>query len=145
MKKIIIVALLVVGITAFAQEKEGRRDGKEKLTAEQKVDFQVKKMTNDLNLNEKQAKDVRVLVTKEVEKREAKRAEMQDLKTKRRTEMKAQMEAEQATVSADMKKILTAEQFVKWGKIRDERKENFKEKMAERREKRKSQDIPESK
>ena len=145
MKKVIVAALLVVGITAFAQEKEGRRDGKEKLTAEQKVDFQVKKMTNDLNLNEKQAKDVRVLVTKEVEKREAKRAEMQDLKTKRRTEMKAQMEAEQATVSADMKKILTAEQFAKWEKIRDERKENFKEKMTERREKRKSQELPESK
>ena len=145
MKKVIVAALLVVGITAFAQEKEGRRDGKEKLTAEQKVDFQVKKMTNDLNLNEKQAKDVRVLVTKEVEKREAKRAEMQDLKTKRRTEMKAQMEAEQATVSADMKKILTAEQFAKWEKIRDERKENFKEKMAERREKRKPQELPESK
>ena len=102
-------------------------------------------MTNDLNLNEKQAKDVRVLVTKEVEKREAKRAEMQDLKTKKRAEMKAEMETEQVAVSADMKKILTAEQFVKWGKIRDERKENFKEKMAERREKRKSQNLPESK
>ena len=145
MKKVIVAALLVVGLTAFAQEKEGRRAGKEKLTTEQKVDFQVKKMTNDLNLNEKQAKDVRVLVTKEVEKREAKRAEMQDLKTKKRAEMKAEMETEQVAVSADMKKILTAEQFVKWGKIRDERKENFKEKMAERREKRKSQNLPESK
>ena len=145
MKKVIVAALLVVGMTAFAQEKEGRRAGREKLTTEQKVDFQVKKMTKDLDLNEKQAKDVRVLVTKEVEKREAKRAEMQNLKAKKRAEMKAQIEAEQVAVSADMKKILTAEQYAKWEKIRDERKENFKEKMAERREKRKSQDIPESK
>ena len=145
MKKVIVAALLVVGMTAFAQEKEGRRAGREKLTTEQKVDFQVKKMTKDLDLNEKQVKDVRVLVTKEVEKREAKRAEMQNLKAKKRAEMKAQIEAEQVAVSADMKKMLTAEQYAKWEKIRDERKENFKEKMAERREKRKSQDIPESK
>ena len=145
MKKVIVAALLVVGMTAFAQEKEGRRAGREKLTTEQKVDFQVKKMTKDLDLNEKQAKDVSVLVTKEVEKREAKRAEMQNLKAKKRAEMKAQIEAEQVAVSADMKKMLTAEQYAKWEKIRDERKENFKEKMAERREKRKSQDIPESK
>ena len=145
MKKVIVAALLVVGMTAFAQEKEGRRAGREKLTAEQKVDFQVKKMTKDLDLNEKQVNEVKVLVTKEVQKREAKRTEMQNLKAKKRAEMKVQMEAEQVAISADMKKILTAEQYAKWEKIRDERKENFKEKVAERREKRKSQDIPESK
>ena len=145
MKKVIVAALLVVGMTAFAQEKEGRRAGREKLTTEQKVDFQVKKMTKDLDLNEKQVNEVKVLVTKEVQKREAKRTEMQNLKAKKRAEMKVQMEAEQVAISADMKKILTAEQYAKWEKIRDERKENFKEKVAERREKRKSQDIPESK
>lgn len=145
MKKVIVAALLVVGITAFAQEKEGRRAGREKLTSEQKVDLQVKKMTKDLDLNEKQAKDVRVLVTKEVAKREAKRAEMQELKTKKREEMKAQREAEQAAVSADMKKILTAEQYAKWEKNREERKEKIKEKMAERKEKRKEKNLPESK
>ncbi len=145
MKKVIVAALLVVGITAFAQEKEGRRAGREKLTSEQKVDLQVKKLTKDLNLNEKQAKDVRVLVTKEVAKREAKRAEMQELKTKKREEMKAQREAEQAAVSADMKKILTAEQYTKWEKNREERKESIKEKMAERKEKRKEKNLPETK
>ena len=82
MKKVIVAALLVVGITAFAQEKEGKRAGKEKLTSEQKVDFQIKKLTKDLDLNEKQIKDVRVLVSKEVEKREAKRAAMKDLDRK---------------------------------------------------------------
>ena len=145
MKKVIVAALLVVGITAFAQEKEGRTAGKEKLTTEQKVDFQVKRLTKDLDLNEKQTKDVKVLVAKEVEKREARKAEMEGLKAKKREEMKANMEAEQAAVSEDMKKILTPEQFAKWEKIRDERKENFKEKMAERKEKRKSNDLPESK
>ena len=145
MKKVIVAALLVVGMTAFAQEKEGKKAGREKLTSEQRVDFQVKRLTKDLDLNEKQIKDVRVLVSKEVEKREAKRAAMKDLNEKKREEMKAQREAEQAGVSEDMRKILTAEQYAKWGKSREEKKEQMKEKMTERREKRKSHDFPKSK
>jgi Spy/CpxP family protein refolding chaperone len=128
MKKLIVAALLVVGLTTYAQEKEGRRAGREKLTSEQKVDLQVKKMTKDLDLNEKQTKDVRALVTKQVEKREA---------------IKIQMQAEKEAVSVEMKKILTAEQYAKWEKNRDEKIENFKEKMSERKEKRKSQALPE--
>ena len=127
MKKLIVAALLVVGLTTYAQEKEGRRVGKEKLTSEQKVNLQVKKMTKDLDLNEKQTKDVRALVTKQVEKREA---------------IKIQMQAEKEAVSVEMKKILTAEQYAKWEKNRDEKIENFKEKMSERKEKRKSQALP---
>ncbi len=130
MKKLIVAALLVVGMTTFAQEKEGRIPGKEKLTSEQKVNLQVKKMTKYLGLNETQTKEIRVLVTKELEKREAKIEEM-----------KAQRKAEQAAVSSDMKKILTPEQYAKWEKNREEKKESIKEKMA----KRKSKDIPESK
>lgn len=128
MKKLIVAALLVVGLTTYAQEKEGRRAGREKLTSEQKVDLQVKKMTKDLDLNEKQTKDVRALVTKQVEKREA---------------IKIQMQAEKEAVSVEMKKILTAEQYAKWEKNREEKIENFKEKMSERKEKRKSQALPE--
>jgi Spy/CpxP family protein refolding chaperone len=143
MKKLIVAALLVVGLTTYAQKKEGRRAGKEKLTLEQKVDIQVKKMTKDLDLNEKQTNDVRVLVTKQIEKREAKRKEMEDFKTKKREELKAQMKAEKEAVSIEMKKILTAEQYAKWEKNRDEKIENFKEKMNERKEKRKSQALPE--
>ncbi|WP_396140390.1 hypothetical protein [Flavobacterium sp.] len=129
MKKLIVAALLVVGLTTYAQEKEGRRAGKEKLTSEQKVNLQVKKMTKDLDLNEKQTKDVRALVAKQVEKREA---------------IKIQMQAEKEAVSVEMKKILTAEQYAKWEKNRDEKIENFKEKMSERKEKRKSQALPKS-
>lgn len=128
MKKLIVAALLVVGLTTYAQEKEGRRAGREKLTSKQKVDLQVKKMTKELDLNEKQTKDVRVLVTKQVEKRE---------------DIKAQIQAEKEAVSVEMKKILTAEQYAKWEKNREEKIENFKEKMSERKEKRKSQALPE--
>ena len=127
MKKLIVAALLVVGLTTYAQEKEGRKAGKEKLTTEQKVNLQVKKMTKDLDLNEKQTKDVRALVTKQVEKRE---------------DIKAQIQAEKEAVTVEMKKILTAEQYAKWEKNREEKIENFKEKMSERKEKRKLQALP---
>ena len=140
-----LAALLVVGITAFAQEKEVVKSEREKLTPEQKVDSQVKRLTNDLDLNEKQAKEVRNLVAKQVENREGKRVETKEIKTQKRAEMKAQMETEQAAVSSEMKKILTPEQFAKWEKIREERKEKMKEKMAERREKRDLKEVPESK
>lgn len=134
MKKLFVVALLVVGITAFAQEKEGKRTGRERLTTEQKVDLQVKKMSKDLDLNEKQKEQFKALATKEVQKREQKRKELRDAKEQDRAKMKAQMETNQAAMSAEMKKILTPEQFTKWEKIRNERKEKMKEKIAEKRQ-----------
>lgn len=134
MKKLFVAALLVVGITAFAQEREARK-GKERLTTEQKVDLQVKKMSTDLNLNDKQKEQIKSLVTKQVEKREQKRKELQESKKQDRAQMKAQMEANQAATSAEMKKILTPEQFTKWEKLREEKKDKMKERMMERKEK----------
>jgi hypothetical protein len=138
MKKVFLALVMLVGVTALAQEKESRKGDRKDLTTEQKVNMQVEKMTKDLDLNEKQVKDMKAFVTKEVEKREAKREEMKQLraeKEQKRGEMKAQMEKEQAATSAEMKKMLTPEQFAKWEKIREERKANVREKMMERRAK----------
>lgn len=139
MKKLVLMALLVVGITTFAQEK--REERKEKLTPEQRADFQVKKMTKDLNLNDKQAEQVKVLVAKEVEKREVKRAEMEAKRAEqtkpskeemevRKTEMKASQEA----MKAEMKKILTADQYTKWEQKLEERKDKMVERVKELKE-----------
>jgi hypothetical protein len=134
MKKLFLVALLVVGITVFAQEKQGRRAGKESLTSEEKVDIQVKRMTKDLSLNEKQATEVRVLVTKQTQKREDLKAELKADKERQRTEMRANLEKEQAAISTEYKKILTPDQYVKWEKNLEEKKEKMKQRMMERRE-----------
>lgn len=133
MKKLFLALLLLVGFTTWAQGKRERRPEGDRLTKEEKVDLQVKRMTKDLDLNEKQAKEVRVLVTKEVEKREAKRAEMTEEKKAKREAMKTEMKEAQAAHSAEMKKILTPEQFAKWEKLREDRKDKLKERMAERR------------
>lgn len=136
MKNLFLALLLFVGITAMAQEKKERRPEGEKLTKEQKVDLQVKKMTQELSLNEKQIKEVRTIVTQQVEKREAKRAEMEvkkaEMKAKKaekRAEMKTKMAEEQAAVTSEMKKILTPEQFTKWEQNREEKKDKMVKKI----------------
>ena len=141
MKKLIIAVLLVVGITTFAQGKKEARGERENLTKEQKVDLQVKKLTTDLALNEKQAIAVRSLVEKEVSKREAKREKSSAMKEKKMgdrekmmEERKSEMQKEQAAVAAEMKKILTADQFAKFEKLKAEQKDKMKERFSERKE-----------
>lgn len=136
MRKLVLMAFIAVGITTFAQEKKEER--KEKFTSEQRVDFQVKKITKELNLNDNQVNQVKALIAKEVEKREAKKAEMKskraeqtkpskEEKEARRNEMKANQEA----MKAEMKKILTAEQYTKWELKQEERKEKMIERLKE--------------
>ena len=148
MKKLVVAFLLIVGITAMAQEKEMKRPNGDKfasLTPEQKVEYQVKKMSKDLSLNDKQVKEVKALVTKEVEKRNEIKAEMKALQAKQRIEMKAKIDEEYAAMSNEMRKILTSEQFTKWEKIHEERREKMKEKMKEKRENKKINAIPDEK
>ena len=137
MKKLLVAALLVVGMTTFAQEKMG--DQKEKLTPEQRVESQVKRMTKDLTLNDKQVQDVRGLVAKEVEKREANRTEMEakrasGVKPSKEDMLarKAKFQEDQVAMDASMKKILTPEQYAKWLQKNQERKEKMEAKKAEK-------------
>jgi Spy/CpxP family protein refolding chaperone len=102
-------------------------------------------MSKDLSLNDKQVKEVKALVTKEVEKRNAIKAEMKALQAKQRIEMKAKIDEEYAAMSNEMRKILTSEQFTKWEKIHEERREKMKEKMKEKRENKKINAIPDEK
>lgn len=134
MKKLIVAALLVVGITTLAQKKVEKKDKSEKLNSEQKVNLLVKKMTRDLDLNEKQQAEYKNLIAKQTENREEKKAALKELKGKDRKEIKVQMELEQEAVSEEMKKILTPEQFTKWTQIRDEREKKMKEKRAQKLE-----------
>ncbi|MCA6423419.1 MAG: hypothetical protein IM568_11460 [Flavobacterium sp.] len=148
MKKLVVVLLFIVGITAMAQEKEMQRPNGDKfasLSPEQKVEYQVKKMSKDLSLNDKQVKEVKALVTKEIEKRDAIKTEMKALQAKQRIEMKAKMDEEYAVMRNEMRKILTSEQYTKWEKIHEERREKIKEKMKEKRENKKINAIPDEK
>ncbi len=137
MKKVFLVALLFVGITTFAQ---GKREQKEKLTAEQRVELQAKKMKLDLDLNDKQVADVKKLLLEQAKKREAKKEEFQAKKddAKKPTSdeiyaMKNKMLDEQIANKAEMKKILTADQYKKWEENREEGKSKIKKRFAKRK------------
>ena len=77
MKKLFIAALLVVGITSFAQERRAttERAKMEQMTPEQRNQLHLKKMTLELDLNASQQKEISKVIAEQSNKREAKMAE----------------------------------------------------------------------
>lgn len=119
MKKLFIVALLVVGMASFAQERKGRpeRAEMENLTPEQRNQLKLKKMTLELDLNAKQQEQVGQIIAEQSAKREVMRAERkakQEKSSDERFALKSKMMDEQIAVKNKMKSILSAEQFEKW-------------------------------
>jgi hypothetical protein len=139
MKKLIITALLVVGLTAFAQNRKemGNRPEKskmEKFSPEQHTQLMVKKLTLDLDLNAKQQEQVKQIIAEQGLKREWMRAERMAKKEdkKRPTAdeqfaMKNKMLDEQIAMKNKMKTILSPEQFEKWNSLNNNRQEKFQD------------------
>lgn len=132
MKKLIIAAVLMLGMTSFAQEKPTRERGQkmEKFTPEQRNERHLKKLTSELNLNEQQQKEVGKILAEQSTKREAKIKEKQKLTEAKRQERKAEMEANDAKIKA----VLTPEQTKKWEELKTKKKEEFKEKRQKNKE-----------
>jgi periplasmic protein CpxP/Spy len=98
---------------------------RQNMSQEEKVKARVENLTKELNLNEKQVGQISELVKANVAKREVFKNQAKDARKENRDKMKAEMEA----TKAEMKKILTEEQFKKF----EENAENRKEKMMEKR------------
>ena len=136
MKKLIVVALLSLSISGFAQEKKNRMAARPQMTAQQQNELQVKKLTLELDLSAQQQKEIAKIVEQKQKKREAMRTELQ---TKRAAEkkltsdekfvLKRNMLDEQIAHKNEMKKILTPEQFEKWEKMSKHKKNNMKKGM----------------
>ncbi len=126
MKKVILILALLVCFVTFSQEIKADIQN---MSQEEKVKARVENLTKELNLNEKQAAQVAELVKANIVKREAFRNETKEARKENRDKLKAEMEASKA----EMKKILTEEQFKKF----EENAENRKEKMLEKRKDRK--------
>ena len=136
MKKMILAIALVATTLTFAQD---RKQGREKLTPEQQTELQVKKMTLDLDLDEKQQKEIKTILVEQSKKRETKLAEMKAKKEKgekptadERFAMKNEMLDNQIAMKARMKKILKPEQFTKWEEKQADRKERIEKKVEKR-------------
>lgn len=134
MKKVFVLAVLMIGMTSFAQEKptEGKKSERakmERLTPEQRNEKHLKKITTDLSLNESQQKQIAAILSEQSGKREAKKAEREKMMEAKRSERKAEMEATDSKIKA----ILTPEQSKKWDAMKAERREKGKEKLQERK------------
>lgn len=136
MKKLIVLALLIVGTTIVAQERNKRpqRMGMEQFTPEQKSQLMLKKMTLELDLNDSQQKEMSAIISEKIAKKEAHRAEMKAMKEKgvrptndERFAKQIKMLDEQIATKKRMEKILNAKQFEKWTSLKEEHKENRQE------------------
>ena len=129
MKKLLVMALMCVGMTAFAQEKMEGRGGREGMDPAKRAEMQVQKMQKDLDLNDSQVGKLKTILTQQAQAREAKRAEMEKSRAggqkptdAQREEMRANMQADRNQFEGQLKSILTPEQYTKWQSLRDERK-----------------------
>lgn len=126
-----VLALVMVGMTIFAQERNRKQQGNqmEQFTPEQRSQLQIKQMTLNLDLNDAQQKEMKVVIADMNIKREAQRTAMKAMKEKavkpttdERFAMKMKMLDEQIAMKKRMEKILNPKQFEKWTALREEHK-----------------------
>ena len=144
MKKLFIVALLVVGMTSFAQERKAKseRAQMEQMTVEQRNQLHLKKMTLELDLNDSQQREMSKIIAEQSTKREAKMAERKATKDSAKKQLtsderfakKNQMLDEQIAMKERMKKILSADQYKKWDAMRGKKHVGMKKRMMQHKD-----------
>lgn len=134
MKKLVL-AIACIGIGSWAMAQQTTTQDRETRRAEMQQKMQQKEqehlaqMQKDLNLTTSQVAQVKALQEKRkaemkadfVKNKEARQARMEEMKAKR------------AQMDADMKKILTPEQYDKWQADRKAKMEERKMAMKDRR------------
>ena len=133
MKKIVVIALALVTLNGMAQEKKQKRmdrgdrtELRNDMTPNDIADLKTKKLTLDLDLTDKQQKDVHKLILEQATTREKLRKEQQakasDNKEKPSKDELVQRKKdrldEQIHMKRKMKAILTAEQYAKYEKMK---------------------------
>lgn len=137
MKKLIIAALLVVGMTTYAQNKKdgSERTKMERLTPQERQEKQLKKMTAELSLNTKQQEQVNQLLTDQKVKREKlmdkNKVSKEEMKMKREAK-KSEVQQERKILEDKMKVILTPEQFTTWKTNQEKKREKVESRMKQR-------------
>lgn len=120
MKKIIFLAMtlfMVSAVTSQAQERQQR----EKMTPEQQATRTVEQLNKELTLTEKQQTDLKKWYTDSY----TQRAKNMEKNRDNREAMRETMKKDQEATQAQLKKVLTEEQFKKY-------QENEKKRMEQR-------------
>jgi Spy/CpxP family protein refolding chaperone len=133
MKKLVL-AIAFIGMGSFAmaqttpQDKEAKR-AEFQQKREQKEQEHLAQMQKDLNLSQAQVAQIREL---HASKKAEMKAEFDKNKEDRQAKME-QMKAKRAQMDADMKKILSPEQYDKWQADRKAKMEQRKGMMKDRK------------
>jgi protein CpxP len=127
MKKLMIIALLAsMTVAAQAQEKDRK-------TPQERAKLRTEHMTKELELSPEQQAKVEAINLKYADRVEAVRAEREAERTAKREAA----EAMHAAHDAEMKAVLTADQYTKWVAKKQEAKAKHLEKREQMREDRK--------
>jgi protein CpxP len=136
MKKMLMVAVLLLSVVTFAQEK--RKKGPE-MSPEKKVELQVARLKIELDLNEKQTAELRTVIQELQQKHIKLRSEFGSKKDSlhkpspaQREQMKKVKAEDKKTFEEQFKKILTATQFETWNKLKTDRKNKRIDRMQKR-------------
>jgi hypothetical protein len=136
MKKLVVVAVLLLSVVAFAQEK--RKKGPE-MSPEKKVELQLARLKIELDLSEKQTADLRNVINEHQQKRAKLRAEFGAKKDSldkpspaQREQMKKIKAEDKKAFEEHLKKILTPTQFETWQQNKEARKNKRKERNEKR-------------
>ena len=117
MKKLVLsVALVAVGTFAMAQQNQ-RMQKMDPAKMEQKRADHMKQMQIDLNLSEAQVTKIKVLQDQRMAERKENAPQMQAERKAKMDQMKAKRDQNEA----EMKNILTPEQYQKWEAMRKEK------------------------
>ena len=141
MKRLIIAALLVAGMTTYAQEKKEmpNRANMERMTPEERQERQVKRLTSELTLTAQQQEQVKQVLATQAANREnpidSKELSKEEKKAKREA-AKNKMQEERKMMEDKMKAILTPTQFTTYKanqeKMREQNEMRMKERMGNR-------------
>ena len=127
MKKLMIIAALAsMTVAAQAQEKDRK-------TPQERAKLRTEHMTKELELSPEQQAKVEAINLKYADRVEAVRAEREAERTAKRDAA----EAMHAAHDAEMKAVLTADQYTKWVAKKQEAKAKHLEKREQMREDRK--------
>ena len=126
MKKIILsAAFLAIGTFAMAQQNMGKMQRRDPAQMEQRRADNMKQMQSDLNLTTAQVAQINALHDKKMADRKANAPQMQ-------ANRKAKMEmvkGNQDQWNAEMKQILTPDQYQKWQAKKQDKMQDRRSKM----------------
>ncbi|MXN91799.1 hypothetical protein GR160_11235 [Flavobacterium sp. Sd200] len=147
MKKMLLATALLLGLAVNAQTKEKKLAEKPviateqklvSITPEQRAEAKLKRLTTDLDLTEKQQKELKpTLITIETQKQanlEENRANKKagkKLTEEQKDQRKIKALEQKMMLDKELKKILTADQTKKYDLLKEEKKDNLKNKKAE--------------